>query len=245
MKNVMYTAEPLRRYRYSGTLERLFDEARYCFVHRKFFEALELMKDAEKICPEKYMSSVILNMSLFHHLLGHKDEAGQLYALLSDTTVKTINYMAFCHRYFSYSTFYGIPVSDSDPLTQIYRHNEMNFSLAVHMYSELHRGQRLRSTNIFDERVLNDYYFKAGLPSSNIFKDKLSAEISEIFADIPHKNLSTTKDRIGIYVMTFSDTKKRHTFMTLWKYCNLLAILFLCISITFSRISWRIFSLKG
>lgn len=192
----MYRAESLRQYQSGGNLEELFDGARYCFVHRNFSEALALMNEAEKICPGKYMSSVILNMALFHHLLGHKDEAKQLYASLNDTTAKMINYMAFCHRYFMYSEFHGIPVSDSDLLAQIYRHNEMNFNLAVNMYC----GQRRRSTNIFDERVLNDYYFKAGLPSENIFRDKLSAEISEIYAGIPHRDLSTLKNRIGIYV---------------------------------------------
>ena len=55
----MYRAEPLRKYQSCGNLERLFDEARYCFVHRNFSEALSLMNEAEKICPKKYMHSVI------------------------------------------------------------------------------------------------------------------------------------------------------------------------------------------
>ena len=196
----MYRAELLRKYQYGGNLEGLFDEARYCFVHRKFSEALELMNEAEKICPRKYMSSVFLNKALFHHLLGHKDEARQLYASLNDTTAKMINYMAFCHRYFMYSDFHGISVPDSDSLAQIYLHNEMNFTLAVNIYSERERRQRRRSSNIFEERVLNDYYFKAGLPQEHIFSDKLSAEIAEISSDIPYKILPPIKNRIGIYV---------------------------------------------
>ena len=186
----MYRAELLSKYQSGGDLEGLFCQARCCFVHRKFSEALALMTEAEKICPEKYMA-------LFHHLLGHKHEAKQLYDSLDNTTAKMINYLAFCHRYFMYSEFQGLTLSASDPLAHIYRHNDMNFSLAITSFPI---RPRRRSTNIFDERVLNDYYFRAGLPSENTFRGKLSAEISEISAGVPHRFLHPVKNRIGIYI---------------------------------------------
>lgn len=192
-----YKLVPLKSLPHQNPLENLFEQARYCFVTRKFSNALEIMEEAQSICPEKFLPAVCLNMALFHHILGHQDVAEQLYFLLDDTTAKLINYSAFCHRYFLYSKFHGGVVAENDPLRSIYLHNELNFHLSTEGITAV---QKRRRGNIFGERLWNDFYAKANLPQENFFRDRLADEVTYATEKL-HKNfLPAIKNHIGIYV---------------------------------------------
>lgn len=192
-----YVVAPLKNIPRSNRLERLFEKARRCFVHRRFSEALQLMEEARAVCPEKWLPAVRLNMALFHHILGHQEAAEQLYDLAGDTFAKLINYAAFCHRYFLYSKFHGEAFAAADSLQPIYRHNELNFRLTTEGLAAV---QRRPGENIFDERLRNDFFFKAGCPQENFFRNRLASEVTALAENLPKNFLPAVKNRVGIYV---------------------------------------------
>ena len=192
-----YKLVPLKSLSHQNYLENLFENARYCFINRKFFEALQFMEEAQSICPKKFLPAVYLNMALFHHILGHQDVAEQLYSLLDDTTAKLINYAAFCHRYFLYSKFHCATIAENDPLKPIYLHNELNFRLTT---EGITATQKQFSKNIFAERLWNDFYAKTNLPQENFFRDRLADEVTCAVEKLNKNFLPAIKNHVGIYV---------------------------------------------
>ena len=192
-----YVVAPLKTMPSRNHLESLFEKARHCFVHRRFSVALQLMEEAQELCPEKWLPVVRLNMALFHHILGHQEAAEHLYNLADDTAAKLINYAAFCHRYFLYSKFHGGVVDADDSLQPIYRHNKLNFLLTA---EGLVAAQRCCSENIFDERLRNDFFSKAGCPQENFFRNRLASEVTAAAEKLPKNFLPAVKNRVGIYV---------------------------------------------
>lgn len=192
-----YKIAPLKGLLHKSHLENLFESAKRCFIQKKFLEALNLMEDARKISPPEYLYPATLNMALFHHILGHKDEAERLYDSLEDTPAKLVNYLAFCHRYFSYSKFRGGNVSEHDPLYSVYKHNELNFTMT-------RKGilivQNPNIDNIFAERLWNDFFAKTDRPMQHFFRDQLDHDVTTFTTGLPSKFIEPIKNRVGIYV---------------------------------------------
>ena len=192
-----YKIVPLKKIPIRNHIEKLFERARQCFINKKFSEAIPLMQEAQRICPRENLSTVLLNLALFHHLLGHQSEAESLYEQLDDTPAKLINYLAFCHRYFLYSKFQGGNVIENNPLQPICRHNEWNYHLAT---DGIAATPKQEIKNIFEERVLNDFYFKIGRPQEYFFRNQLADEATAVAENLPHKIFSPAQNRVGIYV---------------------------------------------
>ena len=196
-----YHVVPIKRSLCRNDLVALFEQARNYFIHRRFFDALQLMQEANTTCNEKFLPAVRLNLALFHHVLGHQAEAESLYEQSSDTPVKLINYHAFCHRYFCYEKCHAAHIGKNEPLQQIFEHNEFNRQITVNeiFFANLTQASK-QFKNIFYERLLNDFYFKIGHPQKNFFRNMLVAEVRAYVENFKKSFISTEKNRIGIYV---------------------------------------------
>ncbi len=196
-----YHVVPIRESPYKKDLASLFEQARNYFIHRKFFDALQLMQEASHICSEKFLPAVSLNLALLYHVLGHQAEAESFYEQLADTPIKLINHHAFCHRYFCYEKCHVSTIKDNDPLRKIWDHNEFNRQITVNGFDSENLIQASKQCDdIFRERILNDFYFKMGLPQRNFFRDMLVTEVVAYVENLPKNFISSEKNRIGIYV---------------------------------------------
>ena len=198
--NTNYHIVPIRKLSCRNNFADLFARARNCFINRKFFEALKIMQDIGSTCSEKFLSAIRLNLALFNHVLGHQAEAELLYEQSVDTPIKLTNYHAFCHRYFCYERCYVTHIDENEPLQKIFAHNEFNRQITVNGFIPENFHFSKQCEDIFRERLLNDFYFKVGLPQQNFFRDMLVSEVMTVAENLPKNFIPAEKNRIGIYV---------------------------------------------
>ena len=199
--NTNYHVVPIKESPYKNDLTGLFERARNYFIHRKFFDALQLMREANTICSEKFLPAVRSNLALLYHVLGYQAEAESLYERSADIPVKLINYHAFCHRYFCYEKCHVSHINENESLGQIFEHNEFNRQITVKGFDSSNLTQASEQCkDIFFERLLNDFYFKIGRPQRNFFRNMLVTEVLTYVKNHPKNFISSEKNRIGIYV---------------------------------------------
>lgn len=185
------------------------DIAKSCFLRRDFEGMIPVLEKALAAggMNNSQREACQLNLAMAYHVRGYYEQALEAYEQCAKTCIWSINYYAFCHRYFEYKRINDVQYEGN--LSALLEHNRLNYYLNVYGAERALLFWNNRKNNVYDEQIINEIKNRFGEPidiSEEIaIENKYSAHLTvNAFENQNNRTKAASKKKIGIFRLFIS-----------------------------------------